>query len=72
MLDGIGHVASLMDNKKIVIHEGCTELLRSIDQYRWDARPGLINEKPVHCSASHCADALRYLCYTFQENLPSF
>ena len=70
--DGIGAVASLVDNDKLIVHEGLTQTLLAIDQYQWDPRPGLINEKPLHNDASHIADALRYAIYTFETGMMGF
>ena len=72
VLDGIGMVASLVDNDKLIVHQSCTETLRSLDQYRWDPNPNLIREKPVHDSSSHMADALRYALYSFEQTAPTF
>lgn len=72
VVDGIGHVASLVDNNRLIIDASCHETLRSIDQYRWDPNPNLLREKPVHDSSSHMADALRYALYSFQESAPTF
>ena len=72
VLDGIGMVASLVDNDKLIVHQSCTETLRSLDQYRWDPNPNLIREKPVHDSSSHMADALRYALYSFEQSAPTF
>jgi len=72
VVDGIGHVASLIDNDRLIVDSSCTEVLRALDQYRWDPNPNLIREKPVHDSASHMADALRYALYSFEENAPTF
>lgn len=72
VLDGIGYVASLVDNDKLIVHQGCTEVLRSLDQYRWDPNPNLMKEKPLHDSSSHMADALRYALYSFEQAAPTF
>ena len=72
VLDGIGFVASLVDNDKLVVHQGCTEILRSLDQYRWDPNPNLLKEKPLHDSSCHMADALRYALYSFEASAPTF
>ncbi|MEK9954562.1 MAG: hypothetical protein VW577_04060, partial [Pelagibacteraceae bacterium] len=72
VLDGIGYVASLVDNDKLIIHQSCTEVLRSLDQYRWDPNPNLMKEKPLHDSSSHMADALRYALYSFEQAAPTF
>ena len=68
VLDGIGHVASLFGMGKIVVDKKCKETLAAIDQYQWDSRPGLLREKPLHNDASHIADALRYLLYSFKTS----
>lgn len=72
VVDGIGHVASLVDNNRLIVDSSCAEVLRSLDQYRWDPNPNLIREKPVHDSSSHMADALRYALYSFEESAPTF
>ena len=72
VVDGIGHVASLVDNDRLIVDSSCIEVLRSLDQYRWDPNPNLIKEKPVHDSSSHMADALRYALYSFEESAPTF
>ena len=69
---GIAHVASLVDNDKLIVHQGCVEVLRALDQYRWDPNPNLLREKPVHDSSSHMADALRYCLYSFVQAAPTF
>lgn len=72
VLDGIGYVASLVDNDKLIVDQRCTEVLRALDQYRWDPNPNLIREKPVHDSSCHMADALRYALYSFEQSHPTF
>ncbi|HAW04176.1 MAG TPA: terminase [Saprospirales bacterium] len=72
VVDGIGHVAGIVENNRLIVDPSCTEVLRCLDSYRWDANPNLLREKPVHDSSSHMADALRYALYTFEENAPTF
>ena len=72
VLDGISHVASLMDNDKIIIDQMQKECLICVDAYQWDPNPNLIKEKPRHNMASHMADALRYALYSFQSSATSF
>ena len=72
VIDGIGYVASLVDNNKLIVNQSCEEVLRSLDQYRWDPNPNLIKEKPIHDSSSHMADAIRYALYSFEVSAPSF
>lgn len=64
--DGIGFVASIIDNGKLRVDVRCTHSLATLDQYQWDPNPNLINEKPVHNIACHMGDAIRYGMYTFQ------
>lgn len=72
VIDGIGYVASLVDNDKLIVDQSCTEVLRSLDQYRWDPNPNLLKEKPLHDSSSHMADAIRYALYSFEVSAPTF
>ena len=72
VLDGIGHVAGIVDNDKLIVHQSCKESLSSLDQYQWDPNPNLLKEKPKHNYASHMADALRYALYSFETSVTSF
>ena len=72
VLDGIGHVAAICDNDKLIVDQRCKESLLSLDQYQWDPNPNLLKEKPVHNYASHMADALRYALYSFETTATTF
>jgi hypothetical protein len=72
VLDGIGHVATVVDNDGIIVNQTCKEALISLDQYQWDPNPNLLKEKPKHNMASHMADAMRYALYTFETTATSF
>ena len=72
VLDGIGHVAGVVDNKQLIVDQKCRESLMSLDQYQWDPNPNLLKEKPKHNQASHMADAMRYALYTFETTATSF
>ena len=65
VLDGIGHVASIIDNGKLIIDQEAKESLICVDSYQWDPNPNLAREKPRHNNASHMADAIRYALYSF-------
>lgn len=69
VLDGIGYVASIVDNDRLLVDHKCKHTLESISNYRWDDRPGLIKEKPVHDEYSHIADAMRYAMYSHSYNM---
>ena len=69
ILDGIGYIASLADNRKIFVSMHCKEVLRTFDAYRWDPNPNLIKEKPLHDDACHMADAIRYALYSFEGQI---
>ena len=60
VLDGIAHVAGIVDNNKLLVEQTCKETISSLDQYQWDPNPNLMKEKPKHNQASHMADAIRY------------
>jgi len=72
VLDGIAHVAGIVDNDKLFVDQRCAETLTCLDQYQWDPNPNLAREKPKHNRASHMADALRYALYSFETSITSF
>ena len=72
VLDGIAHVAGIVDNDKLLVEQTCKESLSALDQYQWDSNPNLMKEKPKHNYASHMADALRYALYSFETSATSF
>ena len=72
VLDGIGHVAGIVDNDDLIVEQTCREALIALDQYQWDSNPNLMKERPKHDGASHMADALRYALYTFETSATSF
>ena len=72
VLDGIGHVASIIDNDKLIVDQRCKEALSCLDQYQWETNPNLMRERPKHNMASHMADALRYALYTFETSASTF
>ena len=72
VLDGIAHVAAIVDNNNLIIDQKCIETLSCLDQYQWDPNPNLAREKPKHNYASHMADALRYGLYSFTTSSVSF
>ena len=72
IIDGIGHVAGIVDNNNLIVDQRCVETLASLDQYQWDPNPNLVKEKPKHNKASHMADALRYALYSFETSQTTF
>ena len=72
VLDGIAHVAGIVDNDKLMVDQRCSETLSCLDQYQWDPNPNLAKEKPKHNRASHMADALRYALYSFETSSSGF
>ena len=72
VLDGIAHVAAIVDNDTLVVDQTCYHALQALDQYQWDPNPNLMREKPRHNQYSHMADALRYALYTFQTTATTF
>lgn len=72
VLDGIAHVASIVDNNNLLVDQKCLETQAALDQYQWDPNPNLAKEKPKHNRASHMADALRYALYSFETNSSGF
>jgi len=72
VLDGIAHVAGIVDNNNLIVDQRCKESLSALDQYQWDPNPNLAREKPKHNMASHMADALRYALYSFETSTTGF
>jgi PBSX family phage terminase large subunit len=72
VLDGIAHVAGIVDNDTLMVDQRCGEVLACLDQYQWDPNPNLAKEKPKHNRASHMADALRYALYSFETSQSGF
>ena len=72
VLDGIAHVAGIVDNDRLLVDQRCAETLTCLDQYQWDPNPNLAREKPKHNRASHMADALRYALYSFETVATGF
>jgi len=72
ILDGISHVAGIVDNNNLLVSQKCKESLAALDQYQWDPNPNLLKEKPKHNRASHMADAIRYAIYSFETSNTGF
>jgi len=72
VLDGIAHVANIVDNNKLLVNQKCEHTLECLDQYQWDPNPNLLREKPKHDRFSHMSDALRYALYSFETMGSSF
>ena len=73
-LDGIGSVGAVIDNNRLIIHEECIESIYAVRNYKWkgqvDAGVWTIeHQKPEHNRASHCADAIRYAIYTYEQSM---
>ena len=64
-LPGIAYVQTLIAQNRLRVAPHCTRTLEMLDQYRWDTRETLTQEKPLHDQYSHMADALRYALYTY-------
>jgi phage terminase large subunit len=72
VLDGIGYIASLADNDRIIIDPELKKVLYAVDQYQWDPNQNLQKEKPLHNDASHMADAIRYALYSYKTSVGGF
>lgn len=65
VLEGIAYVQNIIDQNRLRVSPDCVITLSMLDQYKWDTRETLTQEKPLHDMHSHIADALRYALYTF-------
>jgi len=70
--EGIGYVASIVDNDRLLVDTRCAESLITLDSYQWDPNPNLIKEKPKHNRACHMGDAIRYALYSFSTSMTGF
>jgi len=68
-LPGIGYVQSLIEHDRIFVDESCHNVIATLQNYRWDDKEGLLNERPKHDQFSHIADAIRYAFYTHSYNI---
>lgn len=64
-LPGIAYVQTLVSQNRLRVAPHCAITLQMLDQYKWDDRDTLTQEKPKHDEHSHMADALRYALYTY-------
>jgi len=69
VLDGIGYVASIIEQDRLLVDSKCKHTIASLENYVWDEREGLLREKPKHDKYSHMADALRYALYSHSHNM---
>ena len=69
VLDGIGYVASIVDHNRLFVDPKCKHTIAMLENYVWDNREGLIQEKPKHDKYSHMGDALRYALYSHAYNV---
>lgn len=68
-LDGIGYVASMVEQDRLLVDTKCKHTIGSLENYVWDDREGLITEKPKNNGYQHMADALRYAMYSHSHNM---
>lgn len=72
-LDGIGFVASFIDNDDLIVDADCTKSIESISTYQWkenlNASDEFTKEAPRHNDASHLNDAIRYALYSYSQNM---
>ena len=69
VLDGIGFVASLVDNGRLKVDPRCVHTISALNNYQWKDKVGLEKETPKHNEYSHMADAIRYMLYSYAPNL---
>ena len=69
ILPGIGYVQSLIEHDRLFVDSSCVNTIATLNNYRWDDREGLLNERAKHDQFSHIADALRYALYSHSYNI---
>jgi hypothetical protein len=68
VLLGISYLQMLVEQKRLVIREGCSDVYNAMSAYSWDTREGT-KEKPKHDWSSHLMDALRYAVYSYSSQV---
>lgn len=70
VLDGIERVTNMFPSL-LIDSDKCKPLIKAMTSYRreWVEASGMYAEKPVHDSASHYADAMRYLSTVIEDRL---
>jgi len=72
-LDGIGYIASFIDNNDLIIDGDCKLSIEAIKNYQWkeshNSGDEFTKEDPKHNMASHLNDALRYALYSYSQNM---
>lgn len=71
IIDGIGAVGAVIDNRRLKVHEECVESIYALRNYKWKGKSAegvwdIETEKPEHNRASHMASAIRYAIYTYE------
>ncbi|MBR6789717.1 MAG: hypothetical protein IKM31_02475 [Oscillospiraceae bacterium] len=61
VLSGISHVAQLLKEEKILIHESCCDTIREFSEYVWEGDSG--KEQPRK-ENDHAMDDIRYFAET--------
>jgi len=72
--NGIGAVGAVIDNNRLIVHDECVESIYALRNYKWKGQveAGVWNieqQKPEHNRAAHCADAIRYAIYTYEQSM---
>ena len=72
-LEGIGYVASFIDNERLLVDASCVKTINSINNYQWrdsfNSKDEFTKEEPIHNEYSHLNDALRYALYSYSQNI---
>ena len=71
---GIGAVAAIIENDRLVVEETCFEVVYAMRNYKWagEEKGGMYTlerEKPLHNRASHMSDSIRYAIYTYEQGI---
>lgn len=64
-LEGIAYVQTIVETGRLKVMSHCEHTLTGLDQYRWDDRDTIQQERPIHDEHSHIMDALRYALYSY-------
>lgn len=67
VIDGIRKTASLVERRRVMVHESCTGLISEMQTYAWDEKASQRGEEKPLKTADHAPDALRYYINSLPE-----
>ena len=68
---GIGYCQGMIENERVYVNNNCHKTIGMFNNFAWDPRDGLLQEKALRDKHVHLADAVRYAMYSHSHALTS-